>query len=149
QQSTPTPAPGQFQNLLALLNDAAKNPDVGSIMAAEGSFEKGFLKRWSNAATGELLFPTQLTYAEEKSFLSKLRSLYGGNDTFQNALDIETYNKKPVLGSEHITHSDLSDTAEITSLMAGILALVKHAPQLAAKIRQFGLDDLKQAHRAE
>src|SRR5690606_22978432 len=89
----------------------------------------------------DLLFPTKLTHAEEQSLLSKFRSLYGGNDTVRNALDIQSYNEKPLFGSDAISHGDLSDTTEIASLAAGIVGLLKHAPQFAAKVKKFGLRD--------
>ena len=107
---------------------------ASSTMSAEttpivGNETAGILKRYANAATADNAFPEHLTAADEKGLGSKIRDIYGGNDTVQNQADIAAYNdKKSALG---VTHGQIFNASEkavgVLGVAEGGLALSKLA----------------------
>lgn len=85
-----------------------------------GNSTAGILKRYANAATGGAAFPEHLTAAEEKGIGSKIRDVYGGNDTIQNQADIEAYNTKEIASG--VTHGQVFDAAEVGVSVLGVAA---------------------------
>ncbi|MCZ4324630.1 LysM peptidoglycan-binding domain-containing protein [Pseudomonas anguilliseptica] len=90
------------------------------IAPINGSYNSGAVKRLTQMAIGDALFPTSLTLAEERGLGSTIRSWLGTNDTFQNATDIAAYRNHPVLGSG-ITYGQLTDGVEWATLGLGLL----------------------------
>ncbi len=111
--------------------------DCGNATAIDGDGTAGLFKRTANNVTFGTMYPTDQTAAEQEGLANKIRSVYGGDNHIQNAADIEAYNETPVLGSETITHGDVSDVSEIGAAVVGgvgsIPSLAKGAKRLAAK----------------
>jgi len=98
---------------------ASPTRETSRIVPISGTAEAGIWKRYANFATGDHAFPKHLTAADEKDIGSKLRSLYGGNDTIQNQADIAAYdNKQSILG---VTHGQIFDAVENVVTVAGFL----------------------------
>jgi len=89
------------------------------IIPISGTAGAGILKRGANFVTGHQAFPEHLTAADEKGWGSKLRSVYGGNDTIQNQADITAYNNTP--SALAVTHGQIFDAMENVVTVAGLL----------------------------
>ena len=119
--------------VVSIVNDMLRG--IGEAKNINSNSMNGIFKKTLNAASLGLAFPTNMTDHEQASALNKIRSWYSGNDTVQNSLDIDTYTKTPLFGSEKITHGDVFSASEVALAIASLPKLAKDLPSIASNVK--------------